>query len=122
MDIKVTIDMPALDRLVDAIMQQTGGADVVHAATEARRGPGRPPKGAETPAAATPEADRTVTLLTMSQEDLVNTAKTAAMKLQTKSGRDALIALLGEFGAQNISAIPADRLAEFAQTANTRAA
>lgn len=114
MSFEITVNIPALDRLVDAL---NANVDVITAINAAEI-PAAKPK-AEKPAAkakaapveaeaedtAAPEAEEGVTL-----DDL----KEAAIHLSSKNGRDALAAALKGMGATaGVSTIPEDKRAAF---------
>lgn len=132
MDIKITVDIPALDRLVDALDGQLSG-NAAAPAEDKPRGRGRPPKTetsapAETAASPSSEeqastsadtansASQTTTSpsdLTGTEEEQIAAVKEKAMLLNQKKGRDVLVSTLSEFGAANISALAADKRAAF---------
>lgn len=111
--IEVRIDIPALDRLVDALNSGLIAAKPVVAASKA------PPE--ETPAKTRPKA--TVTSEPDPESNVAADAPTladvtaAAKVLQTKNGRDALVALLKEHGASNISGLDAGAYEAFIRAA-----
>lgn len=112
MSFEITVNIPALDRLVDALNANGGAITAISAAEK----PAAKPK-AEKPAAkakaapveaedtAAPEAEEGVTL---------DELKEAAIHLSSKNGRDALAAALKETGATaGVSTIPEDKRAAF---------
>lgn len=117
----ITLEIPALDRLTDVLSRQAGAVAPDAPATEVK--PAAAAKRTPAKAAATtadpPEEGNDATV---DVDALRAAATTAAMKMQKAQGRDALIALLGEYGAANISALTAEQLVEFAAAANEKSA
>jgi hypothetical protein len=110
----ITLEIPALDRLTAVLSAQAGAQAPDAPKTTTTR---RPPPSDKAPADP-PAGDNTGVDI----EALKAAATTAAMKLQKAQGRDALIALLGEFNAANISALTAEQLVEFAAKADEKSA
>lgn len=127
MNIEVTVNIPALDRLVDVL--KAGVSLPAVAAADAPKTENKPRAKPETktetkvdnPPAAT-ETAKPETTASDTAEDLLGKVKETAMVLSQKKGRDALMALLAEFGASNISGVPVDQHSAFIAEATSRAA
>lgn len=118
----ITLEIPALDRLTAAITAQIGaGANTAVPTVEGEPTPKPATRRAAPKTDPKPETEQPDDA-TVDVDALKATATTAAMKLQKAQGRDALIALLGEFDAANISALTADQLVEFATKADEKSA
>lgn len=129
MDIKVHVEIPALDRLVDALKAGVAPAALAAAdkpkpadkpKAEPKAAPAAEPKGepkaepkAEQPASDAGDVD---------EEGLRNAAKQAAIKLQQKSGKEALTGLLADYGVPNLSGLSVEQLPAFTQDATDKAA
>lgn len=136
MDITITVNIPALDRLVDKIDGQlagnasapaedkpkrqsakksepaSSGTDAAGAASEGSTA-GTETSGSTTSTSSTATSSASPSDLTGTEEEQIAQVKEKAMLLNQKKGRDVLVSTLGEFGAANISALAADKRAAF---------
>lgn len=126
MDINVKIDIPALDRIADALIAHLAADGAPAAAT---------PKKVE-PKAATPKdetkkeepaPETKVDPESPAEEPLVETegepvtyadVKDRILKVTSAKGRDAAVALLGKFGAAKGQDVPEERYGDFVAEAD----
>lgn len=115
--IEITIHIPALDRVADAISAAGGLAPAPSKAAPKAEAPkpAAKPKDQPQPEPEAPAgADDQGAAEGPTQDDVTAAAK----RLQTKNGRDALVALLKEHGAANISGLDPSAYQAFIDAAN----
>lgn len=121
MDIKITVDIPAIDRLVDVLNAQISGAPVgdIYAKAAAKAEKPKADKPKAEPAKEEPKAEVAQTEEPASEAATVEypAVKKLILDLVAKKGRDAATTLLGEYGAKGGGDLKAEDYAAFAAKA-----
>lgn len=122
MDIKITVDIPALDRLVDVLNAQISGAPAVTAGEVAAFS--AKVENANAARAEKPKADKPKAEVAETEEPANEAAtveypavKKLILDLVAKKGREAATTLLGEYGAKGGGDLKAEDYASFAAKA-----
>lgn len=113
---EVKVDIPALEKLAEAILVLAGAQGDAPKAAPAKAKPAAKPKAEPTAEAAESTSTEDSQVASPSDVPSADALKKAAVGLSAKNGRDALEAALKDHGATaGISSIPDDRKAAFVE-------